>query len=361
MSEPDDQPEVAPAILHMQSPSFLARQTASTRGRGTSKGQTLFQMAGIPTANGIRSLLAPLPPCRSHRELLLHAGGCIAGLGRYDARDEMPAATSTKMPARDEKGTDNMLDIHLFPCLSDNYGVLIHDTVSGAVASVDAPDAAAIGQELAAKGWKLTHILTTHHHADHTQGNSALKSATGCTIIGPKGEAAKVAGLDEAVGEGDTFRFGSIETKVLETGGHTSGHVSYWMPAAKVAFVGDTLFAMGCGRVFEGTPRQMWRSLQKLMALPGDTTIYCGHEYTLSNARFALTIEPDSATLQARVAEVERLRTAGRPTVPTRIDVELSTNPFLRPHVPAIRERLGMAGKEDWEVFAEIRERKNRG
>jgi len=252
------------------------------------------------------------------------------------------------------------LEIHQFPCLSDNYGVLVCDAEAGVVASIDAPDAGAVTRALADKGWRLTHILTTHHHGDHTTGNLALKAETKCTVIGPRGEASKVPGIDRAVGEGDTFMLGGHEVRVLDTPGHTAGHVSYWIPSAGVAFVGDTLFAIGCGRVIEGDAQTMWGSLRKLMALPPETTVYCGHEYTQANARFALTIEPDNAALQQRAREVDALRAAGRPTLPTTMAIELETNPFLRPHVAAIQQRLGMAGKPEWQIFGEIRERKNR-
>jgi hydroxyacylglutathione hydrolase len=252
------------------------------------------------------------------------------------------------------------LQIYQFPCLSDNFGVLIHDPEAGLTASIDAPEAAKVTAALEQKGWKLTHILTTHHHADHTGGNAALKAATGCTIVGPRNEAAKIPGIDETVGEGDTFAFGSHQVQVLDTPGHTAGHITYVVPSAKAAFVGDTLFAIGCGRVIEGTPQMMWESLEKLMALPKDTAVYCGHEYTQANARFALTIEPDSAALQQRAREVDQMRAAGKATLPTTIGLELETNPFLRPHVPAIQKRLGMESRPEWEIFAEIRERKNR-
>ena len=253
------------------------------------------------------------------------------------------------------------LDIHLFPCLDDNYGVLVHDPSTGITASIDAPDADDVRDALAAKGWKLTHILTTHHHHDHTGGNAELKAETNCTIIGPKGEAAKVPGIDKAVSEGDTFKLGNFDVNVIETPGHTLGHITYYIPQASVAFAGDTLFALGCGRVFEGTPEMMFNSLQKLAALPADTTVYCGHEYTAANAKFALTIEPENTTLQKRTKEIETLRAADKPTVPTNIATELATNPFLRAHVPGIQQRLGMTGAPTWQVFAEIRERKNRG
>ena len=252
------------------------------------------------------------------------------------------------------------LDVHQFPCLSDNYGVLIHDAERGLTASIDAPDAGTVAAALKEKGWRLTHILTTHHHGDHTAGNLALKADTKCTIIGPRAEAAKVPGIDRQVGQDDTFEFGGFEVRVLDTPGHTAGHISYFLPSERIAFVGDTLFAIGCGRVIEGNAQTMWDSLRKLMALPKETAIYCGHEYTQANARFALTIEPENQALQTRAKEVDRLRAAGKPTLPTTLGLELETNPFLRPSSPAIQKRLGMAGKPEWQIFGEIRERKNR-
>lgn len=253
------------------------------------------------------------------------------------------------------------LETHQFRCLSDNYGVLIHDAAAGVTASIDAPEAEPVRRALKEKGWKLTHILVTHHHADHTQGVGELKAEFGAKVIGAKADAGRISGLDETVSEGSTFKFGSFEVRVLETPGHTSGHITFWIPAAAVAFAGDTLFALGCGRVFEGDAQTMWRSLSKLAALPPETEVYCGHEYTLSNARFALTIEPENTALQRRATEIERLVAAGKPTLPTRIGVELETNPFLRPQSPAIRQRLGMQSSPDWQVFGEVRERKNRG
>lgn len=253
------------------------------------------------------------------------------------------------------------LEMHQFPCLSDNYGVLIRDPDTNQVASIDVPEAKAVRDALSEKGWTLTHILTTHHHWDHTQGNAEIKAETGCKVIGPRGESAKVPGLDQAVGEGDTFKFGNFDVDVFETPGHTAGHIVFHIPDAKVAFVGDTLFAMGCGRVNEGTMAEMWESVSKVGNLPPETTLYCGHEYTVANAKFALTVDPDNETLKRRAAEVEQLRADGRPTLPTRVDVELETNPFLRAADSAIRKQLGMATASDAEVFAEIRERKNRG
>lgn len=252
------------------------------------------------------------------------------------------------------------LTIHQFPSLKDNYGVLVHDEASGATAAIDAPCADNIKDVLSKKGWTLTHILTTHHHADHTGGNLVLKQETGCTIIGPRAEAARIPGIESEVVEGDTVDLGTVRVRVLETPGHTLGHVSYWIPEASVAFTGDTLFAMGCGRVLEGSHEMMWTSLQKIAALPRETEVYCGHEYTLANARFGLTIEPDNVALQKRVQEVTALREAGKPALPTRIDLELDTNVFLRPHIAAIRNKLNMRAAADWRVFGEMRERKNR-
>jgi hydroxyacylglutathione hydrolase len=252
------------------------------------------------------------------------------------------------------------LEIHQFACLSDNYGVLVHDAAEGLTAAIDAPDAEAVRRALKENGLKLTHILITHHHSDHTAGVEPLKAETRCTVIGPRGEANKIKGLDKTVGEGDVFTFAGVEIRVLDTPGHTAGHITYWLPSETVAFAGDTLFAIGCGRVIEGNAETMWRSLQKIAKLPPTTQVYCGHEYTLSNAKFALTIEPENAALQKRTIEVEKLRAANKPTLPTRVDIELETNPFLRPHVPAIRKRLGMEQAQDWQVFGEIRERKNK-
>jgi hydroxyacylglutathione hydrolase len=252
------------------------------------------------------------------------------------------------------------LDVHQFPCLSDNYGVLIHDPERNLTAAIDAPEEKAVAAALAERGWRLTHILTTHHHGDHTAGNVPLKAQFQCTIIGPRAEAERVPGIDRRVGGGDAFPFGAHEVRVLDTPGHTAGHVSYWLPHSALAFVGDTLFAMGCGRVIEGNAETMWRSLDRLRALPQETVVYCGHEYTEANAKFALTIEPENASLQQRAKEVAELRRAGKPTLPTNIGIELATNPFLRPQVPAIRKRLRLEGAPDWQVFREIRERKNR-
>lgn len=253
------------------------------------------------------------------------------------------------------------LEIHQFPALQDNYGVLIRDPERGVVASIDAPSTESVRQALKETGWRLTYILTTHHHGDHTAGNLELKAETGCVIIGPKAEAVKIPGIDTPVSEGDAFRLGGHMVEVIETPGHTSGHISFIMRQANVAFVGDTLFAMGCGRVIEGTMEQMWGSLTKIAKLPPTMALYCGHEYTISNGAFALGIEPENAALAKRVDEVKALHAAGQPTLPTRVDLELATNVFLRPHVPAIRKRLGLDNAKDWQVFAEIRERKNRG
>ena len=247
------------------------------------------------------------------------------------------------------------LTIHMFPCLADNYGYLLHDAESGATAAVDTPDAHAIAAELEKKGWRLTHILNTHHHADHAGGNLELKRRTGCTIVGPRADAARIPGIDVSVGEGDVVELGAHRATVYDTPGHTRGHIVYHFAAARAAFVGDTLFALGCGRLFEGTPAQMWGSLQKILRWPDDTRLYCAHEYTQSNARFALTVEPQNRLLQARAADVARLRAAGTATVPSTLGEERATNPFLRPQSDDLRATIGLAAAEDVDVFAKTR------
>jgi hydroxyacylglutathione hydrolase len=251
-------------------------------------------------------------------------------------------------------------ETRLFLCRSDNYGVLLHDPATGATAAIDAPEAAPIEAALKATGWKLTDILVTHHHADHTDGIMALKAKYKCRVVAPAAEAAKIPGVDETVREGDKVKVGNLSANVIETPGHTLGHIAYWFHADKLAFVGDTLFSIGCGRVIEGTPAQMWQSLKKLRDLPDDTRIYCGHEYTAANIKFALTVDKDNAVLAARAAQVERLIAEGAPTIPVTIGDEKLANPFLRADAADLACDIGMAGKPAVEVFTDIRARKNK-
>jgi hydroxyacylglutathione hydrolase len=255
---------------------------------------------------------------------------------------------------------DMAAQTRLFLCLQDNYGVLLHDPESGATAAIDAPEAAPTEAALKATGWRLSDILVTHHHADHTGGIAELKQQHRCRVVAPAGEAARIPLVDATVREGDQVRVGALQGRVLETPGHTAGHISYVFPQDKLAFVGDTLFSIGCGRVIEGTPEMMWQSLLKLRALPDDTRIYCGHEYTKANIRFAETIEPDNAALKTRAAQVDSLLAARKPTIPSTIGEEKAANPFLRADVPEVAKSVGLAGGPAWRVFAEIRERKNR-
>jgi hydroxyacylglutathione hydrolase len=249
---------------------------------------------------------------------------------------------------------------YLFPCLTDNFGVLMHDPASGATASIDAPEAAPVEAALQKTGWRLTDILVTHHHADHTQGIGELKARHKCRVVVPRAEAARIAHVDETVGESDTVRVGSLQGRVLETPGHTNGHISYFFPADKLAFVGDTLFSIGCGRVIEGNAEMMWGSLLKLRGLPDDTQFFCGHEYTAANIRFAKTIEPNNKALAARADEVQKLTAAHKFTIPVTIGAEKAANPFLRADIAEVAKSVGLAGNPAWKVFAEIRERKNR-
>jgi hydroxyacylglutathione hydrolase len=249
---------------------------------------------------------------------------------------------------------------HLFRCLQDNFGVLLHDPATGATAAIDAPEAEPVEAALKATGWRLTDILVTHHHADHTGGIAELKAHHRCRVVAPNGEAARIPLVDETVRENDKVRVGGLEGRVIETPGHTAGHISYVFPADKLAFVGDTLFSIGCGRVIEGTPEMMWQSLLKLRGLPDDTRIYCGHEYTKANIRFAKSIESGNPALNAREQEVEKLLAANEPTIPSTLGEEKAANPFLRADVPEVAKSVGLAGQPAWKVFAEIRERKNR-
>jgi len=249
---------------------------------------------------------------------------------------------------------------YLFPCLTDNFGVLLHDPQSGATASIDAPEAAPVEAALAKTGWRLTDILVTHHHADHTAGIGELKQYHKCRVVAPRNEAQRIAHVDETVGENDTVRVGKLEGRVIDTPGHTAGHISYFFPADKLAFVGDTLFSIGCGRVIEGDAEMMWNSLVKLRNLPDDARFFCGHEYTQANIRFAKTIEPDNKALASRAEEVAKLLAAGKATIPATIGGEKAANPFLRADDAEFARSLGLSGNPAWKVFADIRERKNR-
>ena len=251
-------------------------------------------------------------------------------------------------------------ETNLFLCLKDNYGVLLHDPGSGATAAIDAPEAAPIEAALKATGWTLSDILVTHHHGDHTGGIAELKAWHKCRVVAPRREAAKIPLVDETVAEGNSVKVGTLTAKVIETPGHTSGHITYWFGADKLAFAGDTLFSIGCGRVIEGTPEMMWASLLKLRQLPGDTRVYCGHEYTLANIKFAQTIEPGNAALATRARQAAAQVAAGKPTVPTMIDEEKAANVFLRADDPAVAAAVGLTSKPPAQVFAEVRARKNR-
>lgn len=251
------------------------------------------------------------------------------------------------------------LVFHLFICRSDNFGLLINDPETGQTAAIDAPDDTAIMTELDKFGWKLTHILNTHHHGDHVEGNQALKQRFGCRIIGPRAEADLIPGIDQQVAGGDQFEWAGRKILVMNCPGHTRGHIAYYMPTESTVLAGDTLFAMGCGRIFEGTPDGMYHSVAQFKTLPTDTKIYFGHEYTQANARFALAVEPGNIALQNRAREVDELRATGMFSCPSTIASELTCNPFLRTESPEIRRHLNMEQASDALVFAELRHRKN--
>lgn len=251
-------------------------------------------------------------------------------------------------------------EIRLFTCLTDNFGYLIHDPATKATASIDAPEPGPIVTALEREGWQLTDILITHHHGDHVGGVAELKRKYGCRVVGPHDKAAKIADVDLRVGHGDVVKVGSLLARVLETPGHTLDHLAYVFDNEKAVFAADTLFSIGCGRVFEGNYPMMWDSLLKLRALPDDFRLYCGHEYTASNIKFALTVDADNPALQARAAEATRLRAEGRPTIPVTLGEEKKANVFLRADDPAVAAKLHMKGADPAAVFGELRERKNK-
>lgn len=252
------------------------------------------------------------------------------------------------------------LEIEQIPVLNDNYVYLVHDPETQATGVVDPAVVDPVLQALERRGWRLTHILNTHHHHDHTGGNLEIKERTGCSIIGARDDAARIPGIDEQVGGGDTVSLGNATAQVFDVPGHTSGHIAYWFPESDALFCGDTLFSLGCGRMFEGTPEVFWESLKRLRALPDSTRVYCAHEYTQANLRFSLSVDPDNPALRARGDEVNALRAAGRPTVPSVLGDEKKANPFLRADDPALAAALGMAGAAPARVFAEVRGRKDR-
>lgn len=251
------------------------------------------------------------------------------------------------------------LEIVPVPVLRDNYVYLLHEPASGATAAVDPSVAAPVAAELDRRGWRLSLILNTHHHHDHVGGNLALKAATGCRIVGHREDRARIPGIDIAVGDGERITVGAAAATVIAVSGHTVGHVAYWFADEAALFCGDTLFSLGCGRLFEGSPAMMWQSLGRLRALPAATRVYPGHEYTQANAAFALALDPDNATLRRRAGEVEALRAAGRPTVPALLGDEILANPFLRADDPRLQLAVGAAPGDAVEAFAEIRRRKD--
>lgn len=252
-----------------------------------------------------------------------------------------------------------MLDIRQIPVLSDNYVYLIRDEDSGAVGVVDPAVAKPVLDEAARLGWTITHILNTHHHGDHVGGNKEIQAATGCTIVGPRADRDRIPGIQIEVGDGDTYAFGAAEAQVFDVPGHTRGHIAFWFEAENALFCGDTLFALGCGRMFEGTAPQMWHSLGKLRALPDATRVYCAHEYTQANARFALSVDGGNSDLVARAAEIDAMRSRGEPTVPSLLGEEKATNPFLRADDSVLAANVGLAGGDPVSVFAEVRSRKD--
>ena len=252
------------------------------------------------------------------------------------------------------------LELVTLPCLADNYAYLLHNAETGQTALIDAPDAAPIRAALAERRWGLDLILLTHHHWDHIDGVEPLREAFGAKVVGAAADAHRLPKLDLAVQEGDLIDVLGTKAHVIDVSGHTVGHVAFHLPEISAVFTADSLMALGCGRLFEGTPDQMWQSLCKLRALPADTLVCSGHEYTAGNARFALTVEPSNTALQARAEDIAAKRARGEATVPSLLSEEIATNPFLRADLPEAKAAIGMAGASDVAAFAEIRGRKDR-
>jgi hydroxyacylglutathione hydrolase len=252
------------------------------------------------------------------------------------------------------------LEIITIPCLADNYAFLAHDAASGDTALIDVPEAAPILAALSARGWTLSHVLLTHHHYDHVDGLDEVLATHKAKVVGAAADAHRLPPLDIAVSEGDQVQIGPEMARVMDVSGHTLGHIAFYFKASRAVFTADSLMALGCGRLFEGTAPQMWDSLSKLAALPDDTLVCSGHEYTAANGNFALTIEPDNPDLIARVADIAAARAANRPTVPSLMSLERATNPFLRAGIDAVQQNVGMQGADPADVFAEIRARKDR-
>ena len=295
----------------------------------------------------------------SSRASASSSASATASKGRVDALMASSASTTqaeNASPAR----THNGLTVLRVPVLNDNFSWLVHDEETGATAVVDPAEVDPIVQALEARSWKLTHVLNTHHHWDHTGGNEILKERFNVTVVGPEADSERIPGIDVELSEGDEYMVGSSKLVCYDTPGHTKGHITLHFPSNRALFPGDTLFSMGCGRLFEGTPAQMWASLRKMIPLPKDTLVYCAHEYTLSNAKFAMHVEPGNEALQRRFKEVEGARRAGVATVPSDLGTELETNPFLRPWSEEIRQRLGIgADADDVEAFGAIRRAKD--
>jgi len=252
-----------------------------------------------------------------------------------------------------------MIEIHQIPVLDDNYVYLIRDPQTGSVAVVDPAVTEPVLQEAERLGWKITHILNTHHHGDHVGGNRKIKAATGCVIVGPRADAGRIPGIDVQVGDGDFYDFGAARATVYDVPGHTRGHIAFWFAGSQALFCGDTLFALGCGRMFEGNPQQFWTSLSKLRALPDETRVFCAHEYTQANARFALSVDGDNPDLVDRSNRIDAARAENKPTVPSLLGEEKTTNPFLRADDPGLAANVGLAGHDPVAVFAEVRSRKD--
>lgn len=349
---------VAPRFLKMA--ASVSETSFKFRHGSSAMALPVIAMACLPSFSPVSANMCPLTRSRDSVKKFLPQGRNLYMWPNGGFSHSVSRSHGRPSFKREFATCSSNLKIELIPCLKDNYAYLLYDTEAGVTAVIDPSESEPVEAALSKRGLHLTHVINTHHHWDHTNGNKNLKSKYKAEVVGPKADKDRIPFIDVALGEGDTWQFGGHEVQIFDTPGHTRGHVSFYIPSIEAVFTGDTLFALGCGRLFEGTPEQMWKSLSKLSSLPPLTRVYCGHEYTQSNAKFALHLEAENEALKDRAKKIGQLRSQNLPTVPSTLEEEFATNPFLRPQSEEIRKKLQVSDKaSDAETFAAIRRAKD--